>query len=415
MDKLALLGGTPVIPKGEGSFSWPRITPSLEKRVVEQLHESISIYDKSGVFEKFESAFARYHNKNFALLTNSGTTALHSLYVGAGLQPGDEVLCPAYTFFATVTPLLFTGAVPVLCDVDENGNIDPDEIRTRITPRTKGVMVTHMWGVPAQMRAIIEICKEHNLLLFEDCSHAHGARYDGRLVGSESDLAAWSLQGSKTVTGGEGGILTTSNNEFFYRALMLGHYNKRSKQEIPASHPLREFVVTGMGLKYRAHPLAVAIADELFLNLDTLLEQRRVYAAKIITALSGVPGLIPPNLAGVEPSFYALTFQYDQEALGGLPLERFLQALHAEGLSEMDHPGSTMPLNVLPLFQKPERLFPNYATTPFSYTPEDFPQAAQYFKRALKMPVWGYPDEEPMVDAYIRGILKVLNGYTHLL
>ncbi len=415
MNKLALLGGTPVLPAGEGAFTWPRITPTLEQRVVSQLHESISIYDKSGIFQKFEDDFARYHSRRFALLTNSGTNALHSLYVGAGLQPGDEVICPSYTFFATVTPLLFTGAVPVLCDVDENGNLDPNELAKHVTPKTRAVMVTHMWGVPAQMAAIKKFCEERNLLLFEDCSHAHGAKYGDTVVGSESDIAAWSLQGGKTITGGEGGILATNNEEFFYRALMLGHYNKRLKQAIPQEHPLRKFAVTGMGLKYRAHPLAVAMMDELFGELDGVLETRQAHAEKIMEALRGMPGLTPPRLDGVLPSYYALTFQYDSESLGGLPLERFVEALHAEGLSEMDHPGSTMPLNLLPLFQEPTELFPSYAQTPFSYAPTDFPQSLKYFTRALKMPVWGYPDEAPVVDAYIRGILKVLTGYTQLL
>lgn len=415
MSKLAVQGGQPILPTEGSHFVWPRITPEIKERVLNQLDTSLSIYNRSGIFEVFEDKFAAYHDRKFALLTNSGTTALHSMFVAANLKEGDEVICPAYTFFASVTPLLFTGAKPILCDSDSNGNISPEEVEKHITSNTKAVLVTHMWGVPVQMAQLKKICEAHNLLLLEDCSHAHGATYGGNVVGSEGDIAAWSLQGSKTVTGGEGGILVMDNEEFYYRGLSLGHYNKRCKNEIPKEHFLSEFAVTGMGLKYRAHPLAIAIADEIFDHLDDVLRVRRMFAKKILTALQGYDALVPPTLTDVEPSFYALTFQYKKEVLDGLPLDVFLEALHKEGLVEMDHPGSTQPLNLLPLFQKPETLFDAYTENGFSYAPGEFPHAEDFYHNALKMPVGSYEDEAEIVDAYISGIIKVLDNYKELL
>ena len=312
------------------------------------------------------------------------------MFVAAGFNEDDEIICPAYTFFATVTPLLFTGAKPVLCDIDENGNIDPQEIKRKITSKTKGIIITHMWGIPCKMDDIIKICKENNLLLLEDCSHAHGARYKRKIVGSFGDLAAWSLQGPKNVSGGEGGILATDNEEFYYQALLLGHYNKRCQQEIPKDRPFYKYVVTGMGLKYRAHPLAIAIAYEIFKNLDKYLKVKRLYAQKMIRELKELPGIsLPPAFfnSKIKPSWYGFVFQYKREELENLPIEKFFEVLQTEGLSEVDRPGSTCPLNLLSLFQKPIDFFPIYKKHSFSYKAGDFPKAEKFYQNAIKLPV----------------------------
>lgn len=414
--KLAIRGGVKTLSLKGPHYIWPPITKAAERAVLKQLRTSVSLYDRSGIFEQFENSFAAYHEKDYALLTSSGTAAIHSMFIAAGFEEGDEVICPAYTFFATVTPLLFTGAKPVLCDCDINGNIDPQEIEQKITPKTKGIVITHMWGIPCQMDRIVEICRKHKLLLLEDCSHAHGARYNRKTVGSFGDMAAWSLQGPKNVSGGEGGIMVTNNEEFYYRALLFGHYNKRCKQEIPSTHPLYRYATTGMGLKYRAHPLAVALAFETFKRLDTHLATRDTFVKKMITAFQDVPGLVPPHITDdIQPSWYALVFQYQSEAFQGLPLEKFFEAIQAEGLLEADHPGSTAPLNLLPLFQNPTKLFPVYENNTFSYSPGEFPRAEKFYQNAIKFSVWAEKRYTRMVIAYIRGTKKVIDNYQQLL
>ena len=129
---------------GTTDYSWPVVTKSMEAAVMSQLKESISIYDRSGSIAQLEDRFREYYGCKYAVATNAGTTALWSLYVGSGIGPGDEVICQTYTFFATASPIFFTGAVPVLTDCDESGNIDPREIARHITPRTKAIVVTHM-------------------------------------------------------------------------------------------------------------------------------------------------------------------------------------------------------------------------------------------------------------------------------
>ncbi|MCQ4142743.1 aminotransferase class I/II-fold pyridoxal phosphate-dependent enzyme, partial [Chryseobacterium sp. EO14] len=238
MEKLAIHGGKSAIDLKMPHYIWPIIDKSDIVAVTNQLQETVSIYDNSGVFKEFEKKWKDLHGADFALLTNSGTSALFSLFVGVGLKESDEIICPNYTFFATITTALTLGAVPVFCDCDENGNINPEYIEGLITRKTKAVVITHIWGVPCQMDKIVAICKQYHLHLIEDCSHAHGAKYKGQLVGTFGIGAAWSLQGQKIITGGEGGILTTSSEEVYYRALLLGHYNKRCRQEIPQDHPL---------------------------------------------------------------------------------------------------------------------------------------------------------------------------------
>lgn len=413
--KLALSGASKQIKIKEPHFPWPIITKKSEEAVVKQLKESISIYDRSGIIKEFEDAFAKFYGKKYALLTNSGTQAIHSMYVGAGLKEGDEVLCPAYTFYATVTPLLFTGAVPILVDCDEYGNLDPLELPKKLTAKTKAVVVTHMWGIPANMEPIVKFCKTHNLLLFEDASHAHGATYKNKLCGTFGTAAAWSLQGQKIVTGGEGGIVLTDDAEIYYRMLLFGQYNKRCRQEIPKDHKLYKYAITGMGLKLRAHTLSTALALEQFSHLKSWLKQKRKFAEYLSAQLAQLKGINTPQPPyECEPAWYAYTFRVDAGKLGGLRPEKFYEALKVEGAGESDRPGSTCPLNLLPLFQTPGDLFPKYQGL-FSYKVGDFPRAERFFAQAIKIPVWTRKGDFPIVRQYGRAICKVANNYRELL
>lgn len=414
---LAINGGKKIIKNNYPHFVWPIINNKIERAVVAQLHESISIYDSSGIFERFESDFGKYHDRKYTLLCSSGTLAIHSMFVAAGFQQGDEVICPAYTFFATVSPLLFTGAKPVLCDCDQNGNIDPEEIKRKITSSTKGIIITHMWGIPCQLDKIIQICRKNKLLLLEDCSHAHGARYKGKVVGSFGDMAAWSIQGPKLITGGEGGIFATNNKDLFYKALLLGHYNKRCKQQIPKKHPLYKYAVTGMGLKYRAHPLAIAIAYEILQSMDKDAEIRNKIARLIISRLKKFPciEMLPAFFdKDCQPSWYALLFRYKSKALDDISSSSFVDALQAEGLREVDIPKTTAPLNLLPLFNNPAELFPLYKQDPFSYKKGDFPMSEKFYNEIIKIPVWSTQSSIKIVNKYIKGFEKVLNNSKEL-
>jgi dTDP-4-amino-4,6-dideoxygalactose transaminase len=206
---LALLGGTPAVTAPVPHFTWPPVSDRTESAVLTQLRTAVSVYDRSGVIADLEDALRGYFGVRHALLTSSGTAALYDLYAACRIQPGDEVICPAYTFFATVTPLLHLGAIPVLADCDENGNLDPADAARKITARTSAIMVTHMWGVPADMTAIRELADSHRLTLLEDGSHAHGASIGAQKTGTAGDGSAFSMNGPKPLSAGEGGFLLT--------------------------------------------------------------------------------------------------------------------------------------------------------------------------------------------------------------
>ncbi len=414
MSKLALFGGNPVNTEPM-KFVWPLITDETIQAVTNQMTTAISIYNRSGVYEQFEDAYKNYHGLAYALTTNSGTTALWSMLYGAGITSGDEVIVPAYTFFATASPLLSLGATPVLCDCDETGNLDPRALAALLTTRTKAVVVTHMWGIPADMPSIKAFCDEHKLMLFEDCSHAHGARIQGKLVGTWGTAAAWSLQGQKIVTGGELGILATNDPEIYVRAQLLGHFNKRSMQEIPQDHALYEYAVTGAGLKLRANVLGVAMANEQFTRLDQWLKQKREFAALFDSHIRQIPGLsIPSRYPDSEPAWYAYVLQYDQDYFEGVPRSLFQKAVFAEGAIELDIPSSTCPLARLELFQQPEQLHTAY-TDYVSPRVQDFPQAESFYTKALKLPVWVRVADEATVRLYINAIEKVATNWRELL
>lgn len=411
---LAIHGGERAVSIAGPHFVWPPVDDEMRRAVLAQLDESLSIYDRSGVIARLEQRLSSYHAGRRALLTCTGTAALHSLFVAAELA-GHEVICPAYTFFATCTPLFSAGAVPVLADCRDDGNIDPVDVERRITGRTKAILVTHMWGLPCDMAPIVEIARRENLLLLEDGSHAHGATYRGRPIGTFGAGAAFSMQGQKTLTGGEGGFLLTGDDELYYRALLFGHYNKRCKDEIPRDHPLHEYAITGMGLKLRIHPLAAAIADQQLDHLDEVLAGRRRMAVRMSEALADLPGLEVPRVPeGVHPAWYGYMLRYRPEQLGGLPCDRFHAAVVAEGCTELDRPGSTRPLNLHPLFQNPAKLFPQYDGL-VRYRAGDFPVAERYHATSLKLPVWHRAEDEPIADCYAAAIRKVVEHHRELL
>jgi len=295
MTKLALHGGPPTIDVPGPHYRWPIITDATRRAVLTQLDTATSIKDRSGIIRELEDKFASYYGRRYALMNNSGTSSLFAAFEGLGLGPGDEVISTDYTWFASTSPLVYLGAEPVFCDCDENGCLDPARLGELLTKRTRAVVVTHMWGRPGDMDEIAAFCEGHGLSLVEDCSHAHGATYRGRLVGTYGAAAVWSLQGAKLVSGGEGGILLTDDEDVYVRAQLQGHYNKRCKQEVPADHPLRAFWQTGFGLKLRGHPLAAAMASQQFEEFPQRLELKRRFARRMAEALADVAFLSPQD------------------------------------------------------------------------------------------------------------------------
>ncbi|UNI23781.1 hypothetical protein JDV02_009581 [Purpureocillium takamizusanense] len=412
----------PIGREGQEHCPWPIITPEIEKAIVDQAHSSLSIYNRSNIYETFEDRWRNLHNVKHALVCSSGTVAILHMFEALQLQPGDEVLCPVYTFFATATPMLQYGAVPVFCDSLEDGNLDPEEIRARSTSKTRAVIVTHMWGLPCRMKKIVENAKSVNggIKVLEDCSHAHTATVDGKMVGTWGDMAAWSLQAKKNITGGQAGVFATNSTDYYAHAIIHGHFNKRAKQEVPESHPLRKFWLTGLGLNLRAHPLAIAMANVQMSNHAVAQKWREHWARRIISQLQVIPFLRMPDVVNQgtdRHAWYALVMQFDaSQAPADLTRDGFVKLLTDKGLSEVDIPRSTGLLNGLPLFTETAKALPRFGTPgPWgkSQDTSEFPRALAFYNAAIKLPVWSRGQDEVIVDRYINGFLDTAYEQLH--
>lgn len=391
---LALLGGTPVLPEFP-----PRVWPVITRDDIEKLTRflqtgELSFTGREGVIRELEEQFRSYLGSSYALSCSSGTAALHSAYFGLSVGPGDEVLVPAYTYFATVMPLFACNAVPVLVDADpETGNLDPEDLVRHVTSRTVAVAVTHNFGVPVEMRPVLDFAKAHGLKVLEDCSHAHGAMCDGRKVGTFGDVAVFSMQSKKLVPAGEGGMLVTSDREVYERATLLGHPRDRSHQEV-VSEKYRQFAETGFGLKYRIHPFAAALASLQFERLEAYIAARCANADYLSRKIEGIPGIHPPVLKDhvTRAVFYTYQPIYHARELGDLPIDVFVEALRAEGVP-IDRPAAG-PLHLERIFQVEDPGIHTYR--PFGgrrlvYRPGDFPHSEQYSRTCLRLPAYTDP------------------------
>lgn len=219
---------------------------------------------------QLEEEFARFSGARHALALSSGTGALWTSLLALGIGPGDVVLVPGYTFVATYSAVIFAGATPVLCEIDESLNMDPQDLEHRITKRTKAIVPVHMLGNPADLAPILEVARRHDLLVLEDCCQALGASYRGRRVGTHGQMGAFSLNYFKTITAGDGGLLVTDDAELYRRAFALhdqGHSPARAGVEIGAR--------SIMGMNLRINELTGAVALAQLRKLDAITSTLR--------------------------------------------------------------------------------------------------------------------------------------------
>ncbi len=411
---LALFGGKPAVSHPP-AFSWPPITESDIALIVEMLQrKELSYYGREGEVRELEDAFKAYLNVQYGLATSSGTAALHSAFFGLGLGPVDEVLAPTFTFLSTVMPIFVVNALPVLVDAEsDTGNIDPSDIERRITPRTKALVITHMQGHACDMSAIMALVRTYGLKLIEDCSHAHGASYQGQLLGTFGNASIFSLQGSKLVAAGQGGILLTNEQEIYERATLLGHFKVRAMEEV-TSEKYRPFFGTGYGLNYRMHPLAAGLAGAQFKRLEHYLEGRNSNLLYLSSQLKGIPGISPPVVHDYVTRHAWFTYRpfYKPQELEGLSLSTYSKALQAEGVPIQK--ASSLPLHLEPLFQVEDDGSHTYGRTASGnssparqrYQQGDFPHSEQYAQSTCTLP----PFTEPMphvMDQFAEAFSKV--------
>ncbi len=349
------------------------------------------------VVRDFEQVWREWIGTRFAVSVVNGTSALYSAYFGLGVGPGDEVVCPINTWICSIAPALLLGARPVFCDIDPDTLlIDPDDMARKITPKTRCICAVHLWGNVCDMDAIIAVSKETGVPVVEDCSHAHGAKYKGKMCGAVGHVGAWSLQGSKAVSAGEGGVVATNDIDAFERACLVGQVNRIAGIDLVGAK-YEELQPLGLGMKFRAHPLGIGIATVQLRKLPELNQRRAAYFAEVEAGLATIPGLRAMTVyQGVERGgYYGFPVIHDPEAMGGLPTSEYVERLKTRGLRASLSPYPN--LHDLPLFAKGFDIFtrnrgPLCAEEGYrGYKQGDFPKAELALKRTVFLPVLSDP------------------------
>src|SRR3989339_488243 len=218
--------------------------------------------------EEFEKKLAKYCGSRYAVVTSSGTSALHLAYLVAGLKNGNEVITTPNTFVATTNMLLTVGAKPVFCDIrSDTYNIDESKIEALITDQTKAIIPVHFAGQPCEMDEIAAIAKKHNLLVIEDACHALGASYHGRKIGSLSDMTVFSFHPIKTITTGEGGAILTDNENYYQRLILLRSHGVNKNEQ-------GKNVMTELGYNYRLTDIGAALGISQLKKIDNFISKR---------------------------------------------------------------------------------------------------------------------------------------------
>jgi perosamine synthetase len=360
----------------------PVYQPSLtgrEKAYVNECLDTSWISSKGKFVPLFEQRFAEYTGIKYATSVCNGTVAIHLALVALGIGPGDEVIVPSLTYIASVNAIAYTGATPVFVDsVADSWQVDPSDVRNKITPRTRAIMAVHLYGHPCDMDALVEISKEHNLFLVEDCAEAFGTLYKGSHVGGFGDISTYSFFGNKTITTGEGGMVVTNDDTLFDRAV---HF----KGQGLAKH--RQYWHDVIGFNFRMTNICAAIGLAQLEQADDFLGRKRQVAEWYKEGLKGVPVVFHQEKGEVRHSYWMCSILVEN------PVQRdpLRDALAAAGIETrpLFYPVHTMPM----YSQKYQRL----------------PVAENLGWRGINLPSWPGLERE-QVDQICREIGKFLEG-----
>ena len=238
-----------------------------EKEYVDECLESTWISSKGQYVSRFENEFSKYIGVEYGIAVTNGTVAIHLALLALGIGEGDEVIVPTLTYVATVNPVKYVGAVPIFVDsVEETWQMNPKDIESKITDKTKAIIVVHLYGHPCEMEEITRIARENNIFLIEDCAEAIGTKYAGRMVGSFGDIGCYSFFGNKTITTGEGGMIVTNDKTIASRAVNL-------KDQGLAMY--REYWHDIVGYNFRMTNICAAIGVAQLEMVEEIIEKKR--------------------------------------------------------------------------------------------------------------------------------------------
>ncbi len=321
------------------------VTGEEECRAAEKVIRS-GMLAQGPVVAEFEKKFAAYCGTKHAIAVNNGTAALHAALHGAGVGPGDEVIVPSFSFIASATCVNMSGAVPVFVDVDEKTfNISPEEVAAAITPRTKAVIGVHLFGQPVDLHPVMRTCEQEGIALIEDAAQAHGALYRGQRVGSFGAAGCFSFYPTKNMTTGEGGMVTTEDDELAAKVRVFINHGQS-----------RKYHHATLGYNYRMTDVAAAIGLVQLGRLDGFNITRN-YNARFLDSRIRAPGIETPV---ARPDVYHVFHQYVVKVTGEFPMERsvLMELLASKEIGSAVH--YPTPIHRQPLYasMNPEAICP---------------------------------------------------------
>lgn len=427
----AVLGGSPVIALGRHT-SWPTLTDDDRQAVMGVLDRGVLSGPFAPEAVALQDEFAAFVGVKHCLLTHSGTSALHMAVAAAHIGPGDEVITTAFTFIATALAIIQHQAIPVFVDIDpQTFNLDPQKVEAAITPRTKAIMPVHIHGQTADMDALRDIARRHRLVIIEDAAQAHGAVHKGENAGAMGIAAGFSLQSSKNLAGGEGGLFVTNDTAIAERANQLRNFGENIKPSDYAAfdprRPLderRAYDSVTVGFMYRGQEMSAALTRSRLKRLpdDTARVIRN--AERLIAGLAPFPGIIPQHVpTGHTSVWHKFRVRFDAEAAQVAHLlpehqptafrECLRAALIAEGIEAVLW--ATAPVPAQGLFKSLDGFGKGApwswpGAKPVNYDVAQFPVTQHLLDTSVCLfsqshPLIAQPDE--VIDAYVQGFQKI--------
>jgi perosamine synthetase len=391
---LAIDGGTPVRPT-----LLPYGRQSVDEEDIEAVVEVLrSDWLTTGPkVAEFEEAFAARVGAAYAVSFSSGTAALHGAAFAAGLGAGDEAITSPLTFAATANCVLYQGATPVFADVcADTLNLDSERAREKITPRTRAILSVDYAGHPADLDLIIEIAREHRLVVIEDACHALGAEHRGRSVGSIADMTVFSFHPVKHITTGEGGMVTTNNPRYPETLRRFRNHGISSDARQRQSAGQWHYEMVLLGFNYRLTDMSCALGLSQLRRLDGNLARRREIAGRYTASFREIPGVIPPTVREqMNPAWHLYPIRLDSTKLAAERGQIF-RALRAENIGVNVH---YIPVHLHPYYR--ER---------FGYKGGEFPVAEGAYERLISLPMFhGMSDQD--VNDVICAVTKVCTAF----
>ncbi|MGG3032811.1 DegT/DnrJ/EryC1/StrS family aminotransferase [Bacillus stercoris] len=377
----------------------PYSLPLIGKEEIQEVTETLESgwLSKGLKVQQFEKEFAAFVGAKHAVAVNSCTAALFLALKAKGIGPGDEVITSPLTFSSTANTIIHTGATPVFADIDENTlNIDPVKLEAAVTPRTKAVVPVHFGGQSCDMDAILAIAQKHGLFVLEDAAHAVYTTYKHRMIGSIGDATAFSFYATKNLATGEGGMLTTDDEELADKIRVLSlHGMSKAAWNRYSSNGSWYYEVESPGYKMNMFDLQAALGLHQLKRLDDMQKRREEIAGRYQTAFQQIPGLITPFVHDDGRHAWHLYVLQVDEKKAGVTRSEMITALKDEyNIGTSVH---FIPVHIHPYYQKQ-----------FGFKESDFSNAMNYYKRTLSLPLYPSMSDDDVHDVIeaVRDIVK---------